>query len=123
MDKIAPEMQETMQRLIKIERIAEEIESLRVQNLTFNEKKEKNRECLGAFRRSEIQSDAKLWYAMGGDGNMMVKLPRKNAVHMIEAEQTKLMKLIDETRAKIKEKTRELLKLSPNISDMDPYTV
>ena len=43
MDKIAPEMQETMQRLIKIERIAEEIESLRVQNLTFNEKKEKNR--------------------------------------------------------------------------------
>ena len=123
MDKIAPEMQETMQRLIKIERVAEEIESLRVQNLTFNEKKEKNRECLGAFRRSEIQSDAKLWYAMGGDGNMMVKLPRKNAVHMIEAEQTKLMKLIDETRAKIKEKTRELLKLSPNISDMDPYTV
>ena len=123
MDKIAPEMQETMQRLIKIERIAEEIESLRVQNLTFNEKKEKNRECLGAFRRFEIQSDAKLWYAMGGDGNMMVKLPRKNAVHMIEAEQTKLMKLIDETRAKIKEKTRELLKLSPNISDMDPYTV
>ena len=123
MDKIAPEMQETMQRLIKIERIAEEIESLRVQNLTFNEKKEKNRECLGAFRRFEIQSDAKLWYAMGGDGNMMVKLPRKNAVHMIEAEQTKLIKLIDETRAKIKEKTRELLKLSPNISDMDPYTV
>ena len=42
---------------------------------------------------------------------------------MIEAEQTKLIKLIDETRAKIKEKTRELLKLSPNISDMDPYTV
>ena len=30
MDKIAPEMQETMQRLIRIERIAEEIESLRV---------------------------------------------------------------------------------------------
>ena len=54
MDKIAPEMQETMQRLIKIERIAEEIESLRVQNLTFNEKKEKSRECLGAFRRFEI---------------------------------------------------------------------
>ena len=105
MDKIAPEMQETMQRLIKIERIAEEIESLRVQNLTFNEKKEKNRECLGAFRRFEIQSDAKLWYAMGGDGNMLVKLPRKNAVHMIEAEQTKLIRLIDETRAKIKEKT------------------
>ena len=54
MDKIAPEMQETMQRLIKIEVLAEELESLRVENLQFNEKKEKNRECLGAFRRGEI---------------------------------------------------------------------
>ena len=86
MDKIAPEMQETMKRLIQIETKSEEIEALRVQNLTYNEKKENNRECLGAFRRFEIQSDAKLWYAMGGDGNMMVKLPRKNAVHMIESE-------------------------------------
>ena len=86
MDKIAPEMQETMQRLIKIEILAEELESLRVENLQFNEKKEKNRECLGAFRRGEIQSNSKLWYAMGGDGNMLVKLPRKNAVLMIETE-------------------------------------
>ncbi len=86
MDKIAPEMQETMQRLIQIELLAEELESLRVENLQFNEKKEKNRECMGAFRRAEIQTDAKLWYTMGGDGNMMVKLTRKNAVQMIEAE-------------------------------------
>ena len=41
---------------------------------------------MGAFRRAEIQTDAKLWYTMGGDGNMMVKLTRKNAVQMIEAE-------------------------------------
>ena len=54
---------------------------------------------------------------------MMVKLPRKNAVHMIEAEQAKLTGLINDTRAQIKQKTSELLKLSPNISDMDPYTV
>ena len=123
MDKIAPEMQETMQRLIKIEMLAEELESLRVENLQFNEKKEKNRECLGAFRRGEIQSDSKLWYAMGGNGNMLVKLPRKNAVQMIEAEQTKLTKLIEETRSNIKQKTRELLTLQPNLSDMDPFTV
>ena len=123
MDKIAPEMQETMQRLIKIEMLAEELESLRVENLQFNEKKEKNRECLGAFRRGEIQSDSKLWYAMGGNGNMLVKMPRKNAVQMIEAEQTKLTKLIEETRSNIKQKTRELLTLQPNLSDMDPFTV
>ena len=42
---------------------------------------------------------------------------------MIEAEQTKLIKLIDETRNQIKAKTRELLTLQPNLSDMDPYTV
>ena len=60
---------------------------------------------------------------MGGDGNMMVKLPRKNIVQIIEDEQAKLVKLIDETRAKIKNKTRELLTLQPNLSDMDPYTV
>ena len=123
MDKIAPEMQETMQRLIKIEILAEELESLRVENLQFNEKKEKNRECLGAFRRGEIQSNSKLWYAMGGDGNMLVKLPLKNAVSMIETEQVKLAKLIEETRNKIKDKTRELLALQPNLTDMDPFTV
>ena len=114
-------MQETMQRLIKIELLAEDIESLRVQNLQFNEKKEKNRECLGAFRRGEIQTDSKLWYAL--DGNMLTKLPRKNAVQMIENEQGKLMKLIDDTRNSIKEKTAELLTLQPNLSDLDPYTV
>ena len=54
---------------------------------------------------------------------MFVKLPRKNAVHRIETEQVKLTKLIDETRAKIKAKTRELLFLEPNLTDMDPYAV
>ena len=77
---LAPEMQETMVRLIKVEKLAEELENLRVQNLQYNEKKEKNRECLGAFRRQEMSIDAsKFWYTLG-QGNLMVKLPRKNAV-------------------------------------------
>ena len=55
-----------MARLVQIERLADELESLRVENLQFNERKEKNRECLGAFRRQEIPADkAKLWYTMG----------------------------------------------------------
>ena len=41
----------------------------------------------------------------------MVKLSRKNAVQVIEKDQAKLMGLIDETRAKIKAKTREMLQL------------
>ena len=65
---------------------------MRVQNLTYNERKEKNRECLGAFRRAEIPLDTnKMWYTIGGNASLMIKLPRKNAVQAIEAEQAKLL--------------------------------
>ena len=89
-----------MARLIKIEKLAQEMEDLRVQNLQYNERKEKNRECLGAFRRAEISTDASsMWYTMGSNASLMIKLPRKNAVQQIEGEQVKLIKLIDEARA------------------------
>ena len=48
---------------------------------------------------------------MGSNASIMIKLPRKNAVQVIEAEQAKLIGLIDKTRAQIKSKTRELLEL------------
>ena len=48
---LAPEMQETMARLVETEKMVDELEQLRVQNLQLNERKEKNRECLGALRR------------------------------------------------------------------------
>ena len=60
---------------------------------------------------------------MGGNASLMIKLPRKNAVQVIEGEQAKLIGLIDKTRREIKAKTRELLVLQPNLTDMDPYTV
>ena len=88
--------------------------------MTYNERKEKNRECLGAFRRAEISPAANsMWYTIGGNASLMLKLPRKNAVQAIEAEQVKLIKLIDTTRGEIKDKTRELLRLQPNLTDMD----
>ncbi len=59
------DMKDTMERLIEIERLADKLSSLRTQNLQFNEKKEANRECLGAFRRGEIQSNPKLWLTFG----------------------------------------------------------
>ena len=79
---LAPEMQQMMDRLVKIEKLADELENLRVQNLQYNEKKEKNRECLGAFRRSEIPLDAsKFWYTIdGSNASLMLKLPRKSVV-------------------------------------------
>jgi len=42
---------------------------------------------------------------------------------MIEAEQVKLTTMIDKCRSEIKQTTRDLLGLQPNLSDMDPYTV
>ena len=56
-------------------------------------------------------------------GDLFIKLPRKNLVSIIEKEQAILVKQIDETRRDIKTKTAELLKMQPDITDMDPYVV
>jgi len=54
----------------------------------FDRKRNYNRECLGAFRRGEVQTNNKLWMTIGsgGDQQMFVKLPRKNLVQMLEQE-------------------------------------
>ena len=56
---------------------------------------------------------------------MMVKLPRKNIVSMIEAEQVKLNGLIDKARSDIKLKVKDLISLGPDLSseEMDPYVI
>ena len=82
--QIDPDMQTTLDRLISIETLAEEILVLRAQNLEYNRKKEHNREAMGAFRRGEVQSNNKLWMTYG---DLFVKLPRKNLVSIIENEQ------------------------------------
>ena len=82
--QIDPEMQLTLERLIKIETLAEEILVLRQQNIEYNRKKEHNREAVGAMRRGEVQSNNKLWMAYG---DLMLKLPRKTLVSVIEKEQ------------------------------------
>lgn len=53
----------------------------------------------------------------------MIKLPRKNILAIVEGDQVKLNKLIDDSRNDIKKKLKELLELSPNVSEMDPYVV
>ena len=80
-------MQSTLERLIKIETIAEEILVLKQQNIEFNRKKEFNREAIGAMRRGEVQSTNKLCMSYG---DLIIKLPRKNVVSIIEAEQATL---------------------------------
>ena len=87
--QIDPEMQNVLDKLIKIETLAEEILLMRQQNLEYNRKKEHNREAMGALRRGEVQTNNKLWMTYG---DLFVKLPRKNLVNIIEAEQAVLMK-------------------------------
>ena len=79
-------MNDTMKRYVKIERIAEDILTLRQEMVEFDRKRNYNRECLGAFRRGEVQTSSKLWMTIGSgtDSQMFVKLPRKNLVTMIE---------------------------------------
>ena len=118
-----PGMKETMERLVKIEKLAEEVNTLRAQSLQLNIKKESNRECFGAFRRQEIQPNNKLWFCVGGSGQLMIKVPRKNAVSIIELDQVRIAKEIEENRKETKNKTRQMLALQPNLTDMDPYSV
>ena len=56
---------------------------------------------------------------------MMIKLPRKNIISMIEAEQVKLNGLIDKARTDIKQKIKDLIALGPDLSseEMDPYVI
>ena len=56
-------------------------------------------------------------------GDLIIKLPRKNLLNIIETEQGKLVKLIEEARKKLKQKTNDLLKLQPELSDMDPFVI
>ena len=118
--QIDPEMQTTLDRLIQIETMAEEILVLRQQNIEYNRKKEHNREAIGAMRRGEVQSNNKLWMSFG---DLIVKMPRKNVVSLIEKEQATLVTQIDKVREELKAKTRELLRLQPALTDMDPYVV
>ena len=76
-------MQITLDRLIKCEQLTEEVLVLREQNMEYNRKKEHNREGLGALRRGEVQTNNKLWMSWG---DLLVKMPRKNLVAVVEAE-------------------------------------
>ncbi|CDW81721.1 UNKNOWN [Stylonychia lemnae] len=118
---ISADMQETMKRLVKIEKLAEEIMNLKQEMIEYDRKRNHNRECLGAFRRGEIkQQSSKLWISYGDN---MIRLPRKNLLAIVEGDQVKLNKLIDGNRVEIKKKIKELIELSPNITEMDPYVV
>lgn len=79
---ISRDMDDTMKRLVKIERLIEDVLTLRQEMVEFDRKRNYNRECLGAFRRGEVQTNNKLWMTIGSgaDSQMFVKLPRKNLV-------------------------------------------
>ena len=64
--QISRDMQDTMTRFAKVERLTEEILILRQEMVEFDRKRNYNRECLGAFRRGEIQANNKLWMSFGG---------------------------------------------------------
>lgn len=46
-------------------------------------------------------------------GDLMIKLPRKNLVNLVESDQVKLTKAIGDAKAEIKKKIKELTDLNP----------
>ena len=60
-----------------------------------------------------------------GEQSLIVKLPRKNVVGMLEKEQVTLNEAIEKNRNLIKAKVRELNSLGPDLAapDMDPYVL
>jgi hypothetical protein len=64
---LSQEMQLTLNELIAIEKLAEDIITLRHQQVDYDRQRNYNRECLGAFRRGEIKpvSATKVWLTFG----------------------------------------------------------
>ena len=129
---ISRDMSDTMKKLAKIERLVEELLILRQEMVEFDRKRNYNRECLGAFRRGEIQTNNKLWMQFSTStgptaGNLFVKLPRKNLVSMLESEQVRLTALIEKNRQDVKGRVRELNALvgaeELYRGEMDPYVL
>ena len=128
---ISKDMSDTMTRLTKIERLVEELLCLRQEMVEFDRKRNYNRECLGAFRRGEIQTNSKLWMQFStatgatSGGNLFVKLPRKNLVGILEGEQVRLGELIERNRGDVREKVRTLNQIEPDMlgGEMDPYVL
>ena len=91
----------------------------------FDRKRNYNREALGALRRGEVQSNNKLWMTVATSytANLFVKMPRKNVVSMIEQEQVRLNTLIDKNREDVKARVRDLMTLTPDLTEMDPYVM
>ena len=124
-----------MKRYVKIEKLVEEILALRQEMIEFDRKRNYNREALGALRRGEVQSNSKLWmtFATGSQPgeSIMVKMPRKNLVSMLEGEQVRLTELTDKNRADCKAKVRDLMQCMGGKEemsrlmggDMDPYVL
>jgi len=81
---ISGDMQETMKRLVRIEKLVEEILTIRAQMVEYDRKRNHNRECLGAFRRGEVkQQSSKLWLSYA---DQMIKMPRKNIMSIVEGD-------------------------------------
>eukprot|EP00826_Nyctotherus_ovalis_P050640 TRINITY_DN6235_c0_g2_i2.p1 TRINITY_DN6235_c0_g2~~TRINITY_DN6235_c0_g2_i2.p1 ORF type:complete len:175 (-),score=62.22 TRINITY_DN6235_c0_g2_i2:145-669(-) len=130
-DKVKMELQEesqtaeVMAQMIEIEKLAEEILSSRSIITEYNSRKDQNKEALNALKQGEVQSgfflvtvDAKLWMNFS---RMFIKVDRKRLLHLIEGDQAKLTKAIEDERAAMKEKIEKLHTFNTNLIELDGY--
>jgi len=108
-----------LERLRKVEALAEEV--LRHQNelLQLDRKRNKNREALGAFRRKEVPGE-RCWSLMS---KTFVRLPCSAAQRKLQLEKVALDTKVDETRPKVKKAILTLHKANPDVAQLNPEVV
>jgi len=108
-----------IQRLRKVEALAEEV--LKTQNdlLELDRRRHKNREALGVFRRNEI-SGKRVWTMMN---DTFVRLDRDTCHKKLTAEKLRIEDTIEKTRPKLKKSIYDLHRVNPEVSNLHPEIV
>ena len=107
-------------RLMKAERLGEEVLTERQQMIELDRRRNANREALGSLRRTEKRIGAeaaaaqKHWVCMG---DTFLKHKDASARQLLEADQKRIEAELEELRQSVKRKSSQLCELDPSIAD------
>eukprot|EP00729_Bicosta_minor_P001508 gene1508-35469_t len=96
---------ELLASLAAAEQVAEEVMMDRHQIVAFDRRRNHNREALGEMKRKRLVNANKVWFNMG---ELFIKLPRDDAIKMVETEQAEVTAEINAIRDQLKPKVKEL---------------
>ena len=110
---------ELVARLTKVERLGEEVLTERQQMVELDRRRNLNREALASLRRAERAHGAaeaaaqKHWLCLG---DVFLKQTHGGARHMLEEDQKRIERELDNLRTSVKQKSSALCTLDPSIA-------